>query len=55
MGYLPFEPNRCPNMELQSHAAPEAHYLGPPQRAIEGLPKRDSVFRAYACRLKRVS
>ena len=52
MGNLPFGPNRCPNMESKSHAAPVSpDYLGLPQRALEGLPKRDSVFRANACRL----
>ena len=52
MGNLPFGPNRCPNME-SAPVSPD--YLGLPQRALEGLPKRDSVFRANACRLKRVS
>ena len=56
MGNLPFGPNRCPNMKSKSHAAPGSpDYLGPPQRAVEGLPKRDSVFLANACRLKGVS
>ena len=53
MGNLPFRPNRCPNMESKTQAAPD--YLGPPQRAMEGLPKRDFVFRANECRLKGVS